>query len=35
MRQPVIAQVFEAPSEMMLRSYMPARCAIREENSLA
>ena len=32
MRQPVIAQVFEAPSEMMVRSYMPGTCAI-EKNS--
>jgi hypothetical protein len=28
MRQPVIAQVFEAPSEMMVRSYMPGTWAI-------
>src|SRR5438309_7272 len=34
MRQPVIAQVFEAPSEMMVRSYMPGACAI-EKNSPA
>ena len=32
MRQPVIAQVFEAPSEMMVRSYIPGSCAM-EKNS--
>ena len=32
MRQPVIAQVFEAPSETMVRSYMPGTWAI-EKNS--
>ena len=32
MRQPVIAQVFDAPSEMMVRSYMPGTCAM-EKNS--
>ena len=32
MRQPVIAQVFEAPSEMMVRSYIPGTCAM-EKNS--
>src|SRR5437868_13822776 len=30
MRQPVIAQVFEAPSEMMVRSYMPGTCAMEK-----
>ena len=34
MRQPVIAQVLEAPSEMMVRSYMPGSCAM-EKNSPA
>ena len=33
MRQPVIAQVLEAPSEMMVRSYIPGTCAM-EKNSL-
>ena len=32
MRQPVIAQVFDAPSEMIVRSCMPGSCAI-ETNS--
>ena len=32
MRQPVIAQVLEAPSEMMVRSYIPGTCAM-EKNS--
>jgi len=32
MRQPVMAQVFEAPSEMIVRSYRPGTCAI-EKNS--
>ena len=32
MRQPVIAQVFEAPSEMMVRSYMPGTCAIEKKS---
>ena len=32
MRQPVIAQVLDAPSEMMVRSYMPGACAM-EKNS--
>ena len=27
-RQPVIAQVFDAPSEMIVRSYIPGSCAI-------
>src|SRR5207248_2913495 len=31
-RQPVIAQVLEAPSEMMVRSYMPGTWAM-EKNS--
>src|SRR3954466_10507651 len=30
MRQPVIAQVFEAPSEMIVRSYIPGTCAIEK-----
>jgi hypothetical protein len=30
MRHPVIAQVFEAPSEMMVRSYIPGTCAIEK-----
>ena len=34
MRQPVIAQVFDAPSEMIVRSYIPGSCAI-EKNSPA
>jgi hypothetical protein len=33
-RHPVIAQVFEAPSEMMVRSYIPGSWAI-EKNSEA
>ena len=34
MRQPVIAQVLDAPSEMMVRSYIPGTCAM-EKNSLS
>ena len=33
-RQPVMAQVFEAPSEMMVRSYMPGSCAIEKNSPL-
>src|SRR5687767_13189669 len=35
MRQPVIAQVFEAPSEMMVRSYMPGTWAMEKNEPAA
>ena len=32
MRQPVIAQVLDAPSEMIVRSYMPGTCAMEKKS---